>query len=58
MELEKKNFMTSCVPETIEVLIILVCIELGKIILVTSKILVLIIRSVSRKTELETLNYI
>ena len=48
--------MTSCVPETVGILIILSWIELGKVILVKSEMLVLIAESVSIKSELETLS--
>ena len=49
-------FITSCVPETVEISITLSWIELEKVILVRSEILVLIYKSVSSKTELETLS--
>ena len=53
---KKSFFIASCDPETAEILIILTWIELEKVILVISEILVLIGKSVSSKIDLETLS--
>ena len=51
---KKTYFISSSLTETVEILIILSRIELEKVILVRSEILVLIIKSFSSKTKLET----
>ena len=51
---KKAYFISSSLTETVEILIILSRIELEKVILVRSEILVLIIKSFSSKTKLET----
>ena len=51
---KKAYFISSSLTETVEILIILSRIELEKVILVRSEILLLIIKSFSSKTKLET----
>ena len=57
MSWKNSFFITSCVPKSAEILIILTWIELEKVISVRSEILVLLVKFVSSKTELEALSY-
>ena len=57
MSWKNSFFITSCVPKSVEILIILTWIELEKVISVRSEILVLPVKFVSSKTELEALPY-